>query len=114
MTGSANNPGPRNQDWIASSIALLARFRDVVRYSRLLKGGDHEATRVHHASRWHGGDMATRRARAAARYAGDRLPQQYIASGLRGPLARVRPGAERRRIYRGPERGYRISLGGGP
>src|SRR5258707_671627 len=62
-------------------------------------GGDHEATRVHHASRWHGGDVATRRARAATRSAGDRLPQQYIASSVRGPSACVRPGAERGRIY---------------
>src|ERR1700736_4506113 len=57
-------------------------------------GSDHEATRVHHASRWHGGDVATRRARAAARYAGDRLPQQYIASGLRGPLGAFAQGLE--------------------
>jgi hypothetical protein len=58
--------------------------------------------------------VAICRARAATRHAGDWLPQQYIASGVRAAAGRVRSGAERGRVYRRPERDYRISLGGRP
>jgi len=44
--------------------------------------------------------MAACGARTATRHPGDRLPQQYIASGVRGATGRVRPGVERGRIYR--------------
>jgi len=33
--------------------------------------GDNETTRLHHAARWHGGDMATRRAMREVRTAAD-------------------------------------------
>src|SRR6516162_5582627 len=71
-----------------------------------------QEARVHHAARRRGG-MAARGARAAAVYAGDRVPEFTIGSGVRSHGGLFPPWPERGRLCLGSERRDRISLGGG-
>src|SRR5215471_14303317 len=49
---------------------------------------------------------------AAAGNAGDRVSQQWLARPVPAAAGCIRPRTERRRVYRGPERRHRESLGG--
>src|SRR5262245_29396395 len=67
----------------------------------------------HHAARRRGG-VATRGARATAGDAGDRVSQQHIARRIPAHAECIPSGPAGIWLYRGPGRGDRIPLGGGP
>src|ERR1035437_8141096 len=77
-------------------------------------GGEHAAARVHHASRWRGGRMANRRARAAAR--ADEAHRHTPASnrgrcGISGPPRSVLSGAGSIGLEHRPQCAHRHPLG---
>ena len=72
-----------------------------------------KATRVHYAARRRG-SVAARGARAAGGDAGDRVSWRRVARPVGELCTRVSTRPARYRLHRGPERGDRVSLGGGP
>src|SRR5262249_54425372 len=58
------------------------------------RGRKNEAASVHYASRWLGGDVAPRRARAAAGHAGDRFSAAEHGCWVRAYFSRAPPRAE--------------------
>src|SRR5262245_17037449 len=103
-SGCGNLSVPIRQSWRPTSQRAAFRGRETP-HAR------HAAASIHIAAGRRGSDLAGRGAGAAGGNAGDWIPQRRIASRVPAYGGRAAPGSERSRLYRGPERGDRLSLG---
>src|ERR1700730_2615716 len=71
-----------------------------------------ETAQLHRTAGRRGSHMAVRGTVAAVGTSGDRAFKRSLGRRVSLPNRRLSEGAKRDRVYRGPERSYRISLGG--
>src|SRR5207244_7786119 len=71
----------------------------------------HETPRAYFSRWWHS-DLAAGGARAAVGKTGDRFPKHLLTRPACSVRGRVQRGIEATRLYRGPEFGNRVPMGG--